>query len=103
VSGGWADSDRRSRLPENWGQLVKAVKIRDGNQCRKKLPSGKRCPRPGTEVDHIVPNDDHGLKNLRLLCAHHHARKTAFEAWQGKRRKKPPGRAPEPHPGLRRR
>jgi hypothetical protein len=99
---GWETSDRRSRLPANWAQLVKGVKIRDKGQCRWRLPSGARCPRPGTEVDHIKNDDDHSFGNLRLLCAHHHGKKTASEAWQGKRRKRPPRRPEEQHPGLRR-
>lgn len=96
----WEGSDRRSRLPTNWSALVKQVWERDKGQCTWRLPSGKRCPRRGAEVDHRVNNDDHSLRNLQLLCAHHHGRKTQREAWSGRTRRKSPGRAPEKHPGL---
>jgi 5-methylcytosine-specific restriction enzyme A len=103
----WEGSDRRQRLPGNWPALVKAVKRRALEtsklrieQCQKRLPSGARCPRLGTDVDHIVPNDDHSLKNLRLLCGHHHAQKSSREGFQArqdlKRSKYRPG---EGHPG----
>ena len=98
----WETSDRRSRLPANWSALVKQVKVRDGGQCTWRLPRGKRCPRPGTDVDHRVNDDNHDLSNLRLLCKHHHDKKTAREAWAGKRKKRQ-GRQKrvERHPGLR--
>src|ERR1044072_6624837 len=98
----WETSDRRSRLPANWSALVKQVKVRDGGRCTWRLPSCKRCPRPGTDVDHRVNDDNHDLSNLRLLCKHHHDKKTAREAWAGKRKKRQ-GRQKrvERHPGLR--
>lgn len=100
---GWETSDRRSRLPSNWGILVREVWKRDGGRCRWTLRSGKRCPRrEGLEVDHRRNNDDHSLSNLWLLCPHHHAKKTAGEAWRGKQKKRPKPRPPEAHPGLRR-
>lgn len=96
----WETSDRRARLPSNWNQLVAQVKKRDGGQCTWRLPSGTRCPRPGTDVDHRVNDDNHDLRNLRLLCPHHHHQKTAREAWVGKRAKRQ-GRQKriEGHPG----
>jgi 5-methylcytosine-specific restriction protein A len=98
---GWNGSDRRIRLPENWPQMVKAVKIRDKGRCRWILPkSKKRCPRPGTDVDHVVPGDDHSLKNLQLLCAHHHQVKTTLDNRRaGKARKALKHRPSEKHPG----
>lgn len=103
----WDSSDRRQRLPDNWGALVRAVKHRAKatsklgiEQCQARLPSGRRCPRVGTDVDHIVPGDDHNLKNLRLLCTTHHERKTVKEAAEGRasfRRSK--YRPSEEHPG----
>lgn len=95
---GWETSDRKSRLPANWSQLVKEVWRRDKGQCTWRLPSGARCPRRGADVDHIRPGDDHRMSNLRLLCTHHHAKKTAREGVFGRRKK--PGRAPEAHPGA---
>jgi 5-methylcytosine-specific restriction endonuclease McrA len=98
----WETSDRRERLPSNWSALVKQVKVRDGGRCTWKLPSGARCPRAGTDVDHRRPGDDHSLRNLQLLCRHHHDKKTAREAWMGKRAaRKPRQKRVEKHPGLR--
>ena len=95
----WESSDRRARLPANWSDLVKQVWKRDGGQCTWKLPSGKRCPRKGADVDHRKNNDDHSLSNLQLLCRAHHDKKTQREAWAGRRRKKPAPRREERHPG----
>ncbi len=102
MSSGWEGSDRKSRLPENWAELVRKVKARDGNRCTWRLPrSGSRCPRPGTEVDHRVPGDDHRMWNLRLLCAFHHAQKSAREGTQAREKLKASGRRPpEGHPGA---
>lgn len=96
----WDTSDRRERLPADWWQRVKAVKERDGNRCTWRLPSGKRCPRRGTDVDHRKPGDDHSLANLQLLCPDHHKRKTAGEAYAGRMRRKGRQRPDERHPGL---
>ena len=87
-------------LPSNWKDLVKAVKARDGGQCRWILPkSGARCPRPGVDVDHRYGPTRHELSDLWLLCRAHHDAKTAREAWAGKARRKPKKRAPERQPG----
>lgn len=104
----WETSDRRSRLPDNWHRLVAAVKKRARatsklgiEQCEGRLPSGKRCPRRGRDVDHIIPNDDHSLKNLRLLCPTHHERKTVREAAEGRQAfKQSKYRPSEDHPGT---
>ena len=97
----WSDdSERRALLPSNWGSIVKAVKERDGGRCMFRLPSGKRCPRPGTDVDHKGDRENHDLSNLRLLCEHHHKQVTQAQAWQGKwGRRKKFKRAEEEHPG----
>lgn len=95
----WENSDRRLRLPPDWPERVAKVKVRDGNRCTWRLPSGKRCPRRGTDVDHREPGDDHSLSNLQLLCPHHHGKKTAREGWAAKQKKKAPKRPPERHPG----
>jgi 5-methylcytosine-specific restriction protein A len=95
----WESSDRRSELPADWATRVAAVKDRDRGQCTWKLKSGARCPRRGTDVDHRKPGSDHSLWNLQLLCAHHHAWKTAREGAAGRRRKRAPLRAPEAMPG----
>jgi 5-methylcytosine-specific restriction endonuclease McrA len=96
----WESSDRASRLPPDWKQRVAKVWERDKGRCTWKLPkSGQRCPRKGAEVDHIRNDDNHELRNLRLLCKHHHDQKTQREAWFGKQRRKPKKRPEEPHPG----
>jgi 5-methylcytosine-specific restriction protein A len=100
VTSGWEGSDRRETLPPNWAGLVKAVWIRDKGQCRWRLTSGARCPRGGRDVDHIGDREDHGLKNLRLLCGHHHEAHTARQAREAKAKKKGlRRRPPEEHPG----
>lgn len=96
----WEGSDRRQRLPADWKERVLKVKDRARNQCEWRLPSGKRCPRAGTDVDHRNPGDDHSLRNLQLLCPHHHGKKTASEGVYGRRVKKI-SRPAERHPGLR--
>jgi hypothetical protein len=71
-------SEKGRELPANWeSEIVPAVKERDGYRCRWVLGSGKRCPRPGTDVDHMGPNHVHRLSNLRLLCAFHHNQRTS--------------------------
>lgn len=104
MSGGWEGSDRRQRLPGNWNALRAEVLKRDAGRCTWTLPSGKRCPRRATDVDHREPGDDHSLANLQALCGHHHGKKSAREGVQGraKRRAKPPKRIEE-HPGMIRR
>lgn len=99
----WNGSSRRSELPEDWKQRVKAVWSRDGGRCRWILPSGSRCPRPGADVDHRYSPHRHDIDDLWLLCREHHDRKTQRESWVGRQKKKLPKRPEEPHPGMRRR
>ncbi|MFI7096446.1 HNH endonuclease [Streptomyces lydicus] len=75
----WEGSTRRSRLPKNWVTIVKRIKRRDGYRCTMVFEVGGRCTQPGTDVDHIVPGDDHRDDNLRLLCSWCHARKSGQE------------------------
>lgn len=104
----WDTSDRRSRLPENWPALVRAAKKRAKatsklgiEQCEARLPSGRRCPRVGSDVDHIIPGDDHRLRNLRLLCGTHHDRKSSREGREARERiKQSRFRPSEDHPGT---
>lgn len=108
----WSDdSERRALLPSNWGRIgqkdsiVDDVFRRDGGRCRFILPSGKRCPRTYPEhrmdVDHIGDRENHDLRNLRLLCEHHHKRVTAGQAWRGKmNRRRKFKRAEEEHPNA---
>ena len=81
----WSTSGRREQLPSDWPWRVSEVKKRDQNRCKKRLPkTGKRCPRRGTDVDHIVPGSDHSFDNLQLLCSTHHAEKSAKEGHEAR-------------------
>lgn len=98
---GWEGSDRRARLPDNWDQLrIQRLDI-DGWRCTWRLPSGKRCPRRATDVDHrVAMSDDHRIEALQSLCAHHHGKKSAREGNQARRAlKQSRYREPEEHPG----
>src|SRR5688500_7747632 len=100
----WETSDRRAQLPDDWKARVAAVWKRDGGRCRWLLPkSGKRCPRPGADVDHRYGHHRHDIADRWLLCRVHHDQKTQREAAAGRRTKKRPGRRRkrvEPHPGI---
>lgn len=96
----WDGSDRRERLPEDWPARRAACIAAAGGRCQALLPSGARCPRPATDADHKVPNDDHGPRNLQALCKHHHGKKSAGEGNAARRR--PSAKRPaEDHPGWR--
>lgn len=106
MTGRWASSSRSARLPANWQKLRGNVKRRAGGQCEA-VEFGRRCAEPGTDCDHVIPNDDHDLANLQWLCGAHHKAKTAREsaaAARVARASRPGRRRPrEPHPGLIRR
>lgn len=95
----WGDEKGRE-LPSNWeSEIVPAIKERDGGRCKWRLPSGKRCPRRGTDVDHIGDPNVHKPFNLRLLCAHHHGKRTARQGLQARaERKAKKFRSGEEHP-----
>jgi len=98
----WETSNRSLQLPPDWKARVAAVWKRDGGRCRWLLPkSGKRCPRPGADVDHRYGPHRHEIDDLWLLCRAHHDKKTAKEAVAGRRRRKGGKvRRQERHPGL---
>ena len=97
----WETSDRRSRLPADWPAIVGRVKLKAQGRCQARLPSGKRCPRVGVDVDHVIPNDDHSLRNLRLLCEHHHDKKSSREGFEARQAfKQSKYRPREDHPGT---
>jgi hypothetical protein len=99
MPGKWQGSQRRFRLPKNWAELVATVHRRSGMRCEFVLPSGRRCPRRATGgVDHIIPNDDHSLSNLRDSCQHHHGRKSSAEGAAAKAEYLRPVNPPERHP-----
>ena len=85
------------RMPGNWGTLRRRVLHRDQATCRIRAAG---CLVVATEVDHILPNEDHSLDNLRAVCRVCHREKTRQEAAAGLRRALARGRRPqEPHPG----
>jgi 5-methylcytosine-specific restriction protein A len=101
----WSGSDRRSRLPDNWQALRRRVLRRDGSRCTARdLTTGERCEEPATDVDHIVPGDDHRESNLRSLCGWHHRKKSSAEGGAALARKRRQNdkkfRRTEDHPGL---
>lgn len=94
-------SDRKARLPSNWGSLREEVLQRCGRRCEVLKKDGSRCRDRATEVDHVIPGDDHRLSNLRGICAWHHARKSAAEGVAARAAARATlTRAPERHPGL---
>lgn len=106
MSGGWQGSTRKATLPANWGSLVRQIKVRAGGRCeRVKTSSGRRCPNPGTDCDHIVRPADGGsedLLNLQLLCFFHHREKTSKEGQQARAESQARTQRDKPkHPGLR--
>lgn len=78
MSHSWHTSNRKQRLPPNWGSLRKKTLERDGYRCCAQTSSG-RCPSVATDVDHRRRGDDHSMSNLQSLCADHHKQKTSRE------------------------
>lgn len=99
MSGQWRGSDRKSRLPADWPQRRRRILERDGYRCQELTAYGP-CTQIATDVDHVAPGDDDRDENLQSLCADHHAKKSAREGAEAKRRKYTQRRRPpEPHPG----
>ena len=91
----WASSTRKTRLPADWERRRSAVLYRDGHRCQI---AGPTCTQVATEVDHVVPNDDHGLDNLQAACHPCHWAKSQAESAAARLTRARPG---EKHPGLR--
>jgi len=101
LSGKWAGSDRKARLPPDWEARRAFVLRRDGWQCTE-LVRDVRCPQIATDVDHIIPGDDHSYGNLTSLCGPHHDLKSSREGAAAKARiRNAKRRPPETHPALR--
>lgn len=88
----WGGSDRAARLPKDWPSRRRRVLARDGYRCRK-------CGGHASEVDHIIPDDDHSLPNLQSLCTPCHKAKTSAEAAAARTRYQR-RRPVEQHPGM---
>lgn len=96
----WDSSDRRSRLPDDWDQIRRAVLRRDGRRCQ--IRSRLVCISYATDVDHIIPGDDHSSANLRAACEPCHREKSAREGVAQRARLRAMKKRPPPrHPGRR--
>lgn len=100
----WEGSNRRERLPADWGKLRDKVFARAGYQCQwtERYSDGtvERCIQPAEHCDHIRRGDDHRLSNLRALCEPHHDMKSGREGHQASgQRFLPKARKPEEHLG----
>ncbi len=101
MSGGWAGSDRKDRLPADWPLLRQVVIERAGGRCEARKKDGRRCWDKGTDVDHKVAGDDDSIANLQLLCTWHHARKSSIEGNAAKAAYRAQLKHPvESHPGI---
>lgn len=96
MSGGWANSDRKRRLPAGWAKLRAEILARD--------PICKICGvRPSGFCDHIeAKTDDHRPEGLQGVCGPCHDQKSAREGAAAAKAKGYPTRKrpPEQHPGL---
>ena len=94
MSGGWANSDRKARLPSGWAKIRARVLARD--------PVCKICGvRQSTHCDHIeAKTDDHAEDRLQGVCATCHGLKSSREGNAAARQPSGRKRPPEQHPGL---
>lgn len=61
-----------------WSQKKQLIAVA-GGRCEHKHPLWRRCPRRGSEADHIIPWSRGGrtvLENGQLLCRKHNKRKS---------------------------
>lgn len=96
----WNSSDRRGRLPTNWPELRAKVRERAHGLCQAKhhVPE---CDGIGTDCDHIIAGDNHGLDNLQWLSHPCHKAKTEKEnAERNARRARMRKHPKERFPGL---
>lgn len=95
MSGGWANSDRKARLPKGWAKIRAEVLARD--------VTCQLCHvRPATHCDHIKPKkDDHRKEALRGVCEPCHMQLSSRQGNQAQREQPRPTRQrpTEVHPG----
>lgn len=97
---GWKNSTRKQTLPPNWATLRKSILTRDQERCTWD-DHGDRCTRPATEVDHVIPGQDHTPQNLRSLCRIHHRAKSSSEGGTASSKRRAKRQRPtEQHPGI---
>ncbi|MEU5258994.1 HNH endonuclease signature motif containing protein [Amycolatopsis sp. NPDC021455] len=90
----WESSNRRSRLPADWSTRIVPTVLRvHRGRCHL-------CGHTGaTEVDHVIPGDDHRFSNLRPAHTECHRAKTTTEAIAARARLRAlRHRPPEAHP-----
>jgi len=96
MSGGWANSDRKSRLPSGWAKIRARILERD-------VTCVLCGVRPSAFCDHIVAKADlNGDSDLQGVCGPCHDQKSAREGAVAAKAKGRPSRTrpPEQHPGL---
>lgn len=92
----WNTSDRLERLPSWWSTFTKDY-LKHNKTCKIQYDG---CQVEATEVDHIVPGDDHSIENLQPACERCHAKKSAKEGNDAKARMRRLRKRPEArHPG----
>lgn len=96
MSGGWAGSTRRDRLPRDWPERRSSVLERDDYRCQLRYRGV--CAGRATDVDHRDRGDDHRLANLQAACSPCHSRKSSAEGNAARPARKQP--ITEAHPGL---
>lgn len=93
MSGGWAGSDRRKRLPADWPAISRRVLNEE--------PTCYVCRfNASVQVDHKIPGDDHSRENLGGICVPCHKRKSAKEGNEARRPQEKEARRPLAHPGM---
>ena len=102
MPGGWANSNRRARLPSDWPMRRHAVMVRANGVCEYiDEDTNLRCVFNGSECDHKIHGDNHELDNLQWLCSMHHGIKSSAEGNDAKREHRMRfTRKPEKHPGI---
>lgn len=72
---------------------------RDRRLCQYRYPG--ICTTHATQVDHVLPGDDHSLTNLKAICTECHKHKSSREGHESKRKRNAMRkRETKRHPGL---
>lgn len=96
----WSTSNRRQRLPKDW-PTIRARVIADAHGQCQASQHAPDCDHRATDVDHIIPGDNHTRANLQALSAACHRAKTAHESAQRNQQRAAMRRRPtETHPGA---